>query len=73
MKDEKLESLQELEDALKMKQVDREVIALCSAMNKVPGIHTIESCCGHGAKELRVWFKAARLQALPKLLYWVDG
>ena len=37
--------------------MDEEVINLCNAINSLPGLHTFESCCGHGKHELRIWFR----------------
>jgi hypothetical protein len=39
--------------------MDDECIALCNAMNALPGITTVESCCGHGGlgSPFRIWFK----------------
>jgi hypothetical protein len=53
-------------------KMDPECIKLCDAMNKVPGIRTIESCCGHGERPYRIWFKSKNLKSLPLLLYWFD-
>lgn len=54
-------------------KMDTECLALCDAMNKMPGIQTVESCCGHGEEEFRIWFMAENLESLPALLYWFDG
>ena len=53
--------------------IDPECIGLCQAMNAMPGITTVESCCGHGETPFQIWFKVARLRDLPRFLYWVDG
>jgi len=53
--------------------MDAECVALCEAMNLVPGIRTTESCCGHNEHEYRVFFNTESLEALPPLLYWFDG
>jgi hypothetical protein len=50
-------------------RMDPECIPICDAMNLLPGIHTVESCCGHGKSEFRVWFKADSLEVLPPFLY----
>lgn len=50
--------------------MDAECIELCEAMNLLPGIQTIESCCGHGTDNYRIWFQAAGLKYLPRLIYW---
>ena len=36
--------------------MDKECIALCNAINKIPGLRTIESCCGHDEREYRIWW-----------------
>lgn len=54
------------------KSMDKECIALCDAINNVPGLHTVESCCGHGTRPFRVWFKVEFLDELPVLLYYCD-
>jgi hypothetical protein len=41
-------------------------------MNKIPGIHTIESCYGHDQRQFRIWFKSDSLEHLPRLLYYFD-
>lgn len=53
--------------------LDPEVLALCEALNDLPGIRTTESCCGHGRHPYRIWFTARRLRNLPRLVYWFDG
>ena len=53
--------------------MDPECVRLCAAMNLVPGISTIESCCGHGETAFRIWFVASDLEDLPPILYWFDG
>ena len=52
--------------------MDKEAINLCIAMNKFPGIKTIESCCGHGKRPYRIWFDIGALEDLPRLLYYFD-
>ena len=53
--------------------MDPESVALCDAINSVPGLFTTESCCGHGKHPFKIFFKVRRLSALPWLLYWADG
>lgn len=50
--------------------LDPECRALCEAMNALPGIQTVESCCGHGKGPFRIWFTASSLKALPRLVYY---
>lgn len=45
-------------------RMDPECIALCDALNALPGIRTFESCCGHGQYEFRVWFFAEEVKNL---------
>ena len=56
------------------KDMDKEVVNLCNAINSVDkSIRTVGSCSGHGKDPLRIWVKASILKVLPKLLYWFDG
>ncbi len=52
--------------------VDKELVRLVKAINKFPGIATIECCSGHGEKEPAIWFFPTSIKALPPLLYWFD-
>ena len=52
--------------------VDKELVNLITAMNKFPGIRTIESCAGHGKKPPTIWFQPDSIEDLPPLLYWFD-
>lgn len=37
--------------------MDVECIPLCNALNSLPGIETLESCCGHTKKPFAIWFR----------------
>jgi hypothetical protein len=52
--------------------VDKECVALCKAINELPGVYTTSSCCGHGIHEepYRIFFEVDGLAALPNVLYW---
>lgn len=52
--------------------VDKELVNLVKAMNKFPGIRTIESCAGHGRKPPAIWFVPESIEVLPAMLYWFD-
>ena len=52
--------------------IDKECVELCDAINSIPGIYTVESCCGHGKHEFRIWFKVEDHENLPILLYYID-
>lgn len=54
-------------------KMDKECIPLCDAINELPGISTIESCCGHNEKPFNIWFITDALKYLPALLYWFDS
>lgn len=54
-------------------KMDSECAKLCEALNLMPGIRTVESCCGHGDGPFHVWFKADSLEVLPRVLYYFDG
>lgn len=43
---------------------DPGVVALCDAINAVPGLRTTSSCEGHGEHPLRVWLEADSVRAL---------
>jgi hypothetical protein len=58
---------------LPLADMDAEVIEICKAMNLFEGIHTVESCCGHGDHPFRIWFKAQDIEHLPPLLWCFDG
>lgn len=53
--------------------MDKECINICEAMNKLPGIETTESCCGHNKYPYRIFFHVDHLDALPALVYHFAG
>ena len=48
----------------RIKGVDRECVNLCNAINEVPYLQTLSSCCGHGKASYNIWFMASRLSNL---------
>jgi|SRR5882672_1806175 len=52
--------------------MDRECIALCNALNSLPGIATFESCCGHDETPFLVFFFATSVAALEPILRALD-
>jgi hypothetical protein len=48
-------------------RMDRQCLALCDALNLIPGIETSESCCGHGRHPYWIWFVARGRDALKGL------
>lgn len=53
--------------------MDAECVELCKAINRLPGLRTIESCCGHGKHGYWIWLTADSVEALMPLNYWVDA
>lgn len=51
--------------------VDPEIRQLCEAINRLPGLATFTSCCGHGRDEILICLNARNLDDLTPLLYWV--
>jgi hypothetical protein len=53
-------------------EMDKECIPICDAINKIPGLRTNESCCGHGKQKFRVFFRVTDMKKFPLLLYYCD-
>lgn len=53
--------------------MDKECIKLCDAINRIEGLRTVESCCGHGKDNFRIWFIVKNQEHLPALLYYCDS
>lgn len=54
-------------------RMDVECISLCDAVNKLQGLRTISSCCGHNKDPFSIWFIAEDLKHLPPLLYYLSS
>lgn len=54
------------------KKMDTEVVSLCKAINKIGGLKTYESCCGHEDRPFRIWFHVENMERLPVLLFNID-
>jgi hypothetical protein len=50
-----------------------EVAALVEALNTFDGVETISSCCGYGKDVFNIWLIVEELDALPELLWHIDG
>jgi hypothetical protein len=46
------------------RNMDRQCISLCNALNAIPGVSTYESCCGHNKHEFRIWFTTTNVNGL---------
>ena len=53
-------------------RMDPECVALCNALNALPGIQTFESCCGHGEHPFWIFFFSAKKQDLEPVLKALD-
>lgn len=53
--------------------IDPEVVPLCRALNRIPGVKTFESCCGHGKETFSVWFYTRSWGALKWIAYSSAG
>ena len=48
--------------------IDQECIPLCDALNSLPGISTISSCCGHREHPHRIFFESDSVACLAPVL-----
>ena len=46
---------------------------LCKALNRIPGITTTESCCGHGKTNYHIFFLAKSLEGLAPIAYFLHS
>ena len=53
--------------------IDKECQALVDAINLLPGMHTTESCCGHGEYPFRIWFRPEHPNHMLPLLYYINS
>jgi hypothetical protein len=54
------------------KDIDPQCISICEAINALPGLATVESCCGHGKRPFYIYFVVRKINDLLPLLYWSD-
>ena len=47
--------------------VDKECVKLCNVLNRLPGVYTWESCCGHLEHPYWIWFKCNNIGSLSRL------
>ena len=45
---------------------------LCKALNRISGIRTFESCCGHEKTKYHIFLQARSLEALVPVAYFLD-
>ncbi len=51
-------------DDVPYEEMDSEVVSLCRVLNMLPGIKTVESCCGHLKSPYSIFFHAKNLSSL---------
>lgn len=49
-------------------RMDPECIPICDALNKIGGVQTFESCCGHAKHPMWIFFTARRVKSLVRLM-----
>ena len=52
--------------------IDNECIALCDMLNRIPGVATSESCCGHREMPYRIWFRCYDVSIIARLARCTD-
>lgn len=52
--------------------MDPGMAELCDALNRLPGVRTTESCCGHGKEPASVFFDCSNLDSLAKIQRSID-
>ena len=56
-----------INDAYLPSDLDVECYDLCVALNKLPGLRTFESCCGHLKDVYSIWFFCDNIDTLSRL------
>lgn len=52
--------------------IDGGCVCLCNMLNRIPGLLTTESCCGHGREQCRIWFRCIDIEVIARLARCVD-
>jgi hypothetical protein len=55
------------------KDIDKECIDLCEAINRYNGLRTVESCSGHGDNIFRIFLHVDDVESLAPMLFYLDG
>lgn len=56
-----------------MTNMDPECLPLVKILNRLSGIETIESCCGHGGKPFLIWLTAEQVADLLPIAWALDS
>jgi len=73
MKDREWRKMKAEGEWLKEKgNIDKECWKLVDAINRLPGLCTIESCCGHGTSFFMIKVSPRKVVDLVPLLYYLD-
>ena len=49
--------------------IDYEIRELIEYMNRVDGIRSVNSCCGHGEMPCQIWFKADNIECVTRFIH----
>jgi hypothetical protein len=52
--------------------MDAECVELSDALNTIKGVQSVSSCCGHGKRPFRVWFRCGDFRSLARIAYAAD-
>ena len=55
------------------KKIDKECVSLCKAINRIEGLQTASSCCGHNKDNFSIYFTVQEVENFPILLYFIDA
>jgi hypothetical protein len=47
-----------------IEKMDKQCISLCNAINKIPGLITYSSCCGHNKRKFNIYINALSIRNL---------
>lgn len=57
---------------LTIEGLDEQCVSLVGCLNKIDGVETVESCCGHLKDLYRIWFRCNDFSVLARLSRSVD-
>lgn len=54
-------------------RMDSECVVICDAINRIPHVRTVESCCGHGDFPFSVYLQTDDMRYLAIVLFYAQG
>lgn len=66
-------SEKKVKESINYFEMDRECVNLCKAINEIPALCTLESCCGHGKSAYDIYFRVTSLKGLSLPLGCIHG